>query len=342
MARRVLTEAEVAHAIGMLQGGVSQSDVGRHFAVHRSVIHRAWQRFQATGQYSARPRSGRPRATTRREDQYVVLSARRQRFVTARRLQTDLQTATGTRVSTQTVRNRLHQAGLQARRPAQRVPLNQRQRQTRLNWGRQHGHWRLNKWRRVVFTDESRFSLDFNDGRQQVWRQPGERFAACTVAEHDRYGGGSLMVWGGIWAGGRTDLVVFRRGALNANRYLTEVIRPHVIPQMRRLGGGYLFMDDNAPCHRAHVIRNELNNNNIARLDWPARSPDLNPIEQAWDMLGRAVYGMPAHPQTLDELEAALEGEWRAIPQNRLDRLIASMPRRINACIHACGGHTRY
>ena len=79
------------------------------------------------------------------------------------------------------------------------------------------------------------------------------------------------MVWGGIWAGGRTDLVVFRRGALNANCYLTEVIRPHVIPQMRRLGGGYLFMDDNAPCHRAqcHPERTEQQQHRSSGLASP-------------------------------------------------------------------------
>ena len=107
MVRRVLTDVEVAQAIGMLQAAVSQSDGGRQVGVHRRVILRAFQRFQATGQFSARPGSGRPRATTQREDRYLVTSTRRQRFVTARRLQSDLESATGTRVSTQTVRKRL-------------------------------------------------------------------------------------------------------------------------------------------------------------------------------------------------------------------------------------------
>ena len=150
------------------------------------------------------------------------------------------------------------------------------------------------------------------------------------------------MVWGGILAGGSTDLVLFRRGTLNAAHNLNDIIRSQVIPLMRRLGAGYLFMDDSAPCHRARVVQNELNNNNVTQLDWPARSPDLNPIEQAWDMLGRAVYSMPVRPQTLDALEAALDREWRAIPQNQLDRLIASLPHRIQACIEANGGHTGY
>ena len=110
MVRHRLSDQEVAHVIEILLGGASQSDVARHFRVNRSVIHRTFRRFQETGQYSVLPRSGRPRVTTQTDDRFLVLSARRQRFVTARTLQNDLQAAAGSRVSTQTIRNRLHQA----------------------------------------------------------------------------------------------------------------------------------------------------------------------------------------------------------------------------------------
>lgn len=342
MVRRCLSDQEVAHAIGMLHGATSQSDVARHFRVNRSVIHRAFRRFQETGQYSVLPRSGRPRVTTQTDDRFLVLSARRQRFVTARTLQNDLQAATGLRVSTQTIRNRLHQGGLHARIPAIRIPLDHRQCQARLNWARQHSRWTANQWRHVVFSDESRFCLDFNDGRRRVWRHRAERFADCAIAEHDRYGGASLMVWAGIWTGGRTDLHVFRMGTVNAQRYLDEVIRPLVIPQMRQLGAEFIFMHDNAPCHRANIVSRELDVNNIMRLPWPARSPDLNPIEQAWDMLGTAIHNISDQPQTLVALENALRAQWMAIPQNDLNRLIASVRRRVQTCIDAAGGHTRY
>ncbi len=342
MPRRVLTQAETARIIGMLESGTSQSDVARHFAVHRSVINRAFHRYQTTGLCSALPRSGRPRATNHREDRFLALSARRQRFVTARTLQTQLFAATGTHISDQTVRNRLHQDGLAARRPLARIPLTPRHRNARLQWAQRYRHWTHQQWRNVMFSDESRFCLDVNDGRQRVWRRRGERYADCTVSQHDRYGGGSVMVWAGIWVGGRTDLVVFRQGTLTGVRYVNEVIRPQVIPTARQLGQGFIFMDDNAPCHRARVVQNELRNNNIYHLPWPAKSPDLNPIEHAWDMLGRAVRTGPAPPQTLDALAAALVAHWRAIPQADLDRLIASVPARVQACIHAGGGHTRY
>ena len=106
------------------------------------------------------------------------------------------------------MRNRLHSAGLRARRPYVGVPLSQRHRQARLAWTRQHRRWTNQQWATVLFTDESRFLLDMLDRRRRVWRRRGERYANCAIVEHDRCGGGSLMVWGGISVRSRTELLV--------------------------------------------------------------------------------------------------------------------------------------
>jgi hypothetical protein len=74
----------------------------------------------------------------------------------------------------------------------------------------EHTRWAMQHWRHVLFTDESEFCLDFTDRRARVWRR-GERFQAVNIAEHDRYGGVSVMVWGGISLDGPTDLVVLNR-----------------------------------------------------------------------------------------------------------------------------------
>ena len=77
-------------------------------------------------------------------------------------------------------------------------------------------------------------------------------------------------------------------------------------------------------------------------MPWPARSPDLNPIEHAWDMLGRRVAGRQQAPDTVQTLTDALVEEWRNIPQDSIRQLILSMPRRCQECIQAHGGHTSY
>ena len=84
-------------------------------------------------------------------------------------------------------------------------------------------------WRRVLFTDESRFSLYHSDGRIRVYRRNGEIYANTCVREYGRFGGGSVMVWGGISHGFKTPLVVIN-GALNGLGYRDNILIPHVIP----------------------------------------------------------------------------------------------------------------
>ncbi|GFT14085.1 transposable element Tcb1 transposase [Trichonephila clavipes] len=89
-----------------------------------------------------------------------------------------------------------------------------------------------------------------------------------------------------------------------------------------------LFMDDNARPHRANIVHECLQSEDIIRMDWPAHSPDLNPIEHVWDMLDRRIAVRQPPPTCLPELWRALLDEWCNIPQDQIDNLILSMTRR--------------
>ena len=236
------------------------------------------------------------------------------------------------------MRNRLHSAGLRARRPYVGVPLSQRHRQARLAWTGQNRRWTNQQWATVLFNDESRFLLDMLDRRRRVWRRRGERYANCAIVEHVRYGGGSLMVWGGISVRSRTELLVLN-GTLTGQRYINEVLQPVVLPFVQQ--NNVVLQDDNARPHRARIVLQFLQQNNVDHLDWPARSPDLSPIEHVWYILGQRVRQRVPRLRTL-QANAALQEEWRRIPQLQIARLIRSMRRRCVACIDATSGHTRY
>ena len=154
-------------------------------------------------------------------------------------------------------------------------------------------------------------------------------------------GGGSLMIWAGIGSHGKTDLVIVR-GGLNADRYVNDIVRPHVVPYQAAVGANFVLMDDNATPHRARVTNQFLNNQGIQRLVWPSKSPDLNPLEHLWSHLKYRVNKRIKPTTTLVGLERILRREWAAIEQVRIDRLINSMRRRCLAVIDADGGHTRY
>ena len=110
-------------AIGMLTAGMSARHVARHFQRHESTISRLPNRFQQTGNVADRPRSGRPRKTTPRENRFLMTSSRRNRIRSSRKLGRLLRNATGTRVCDRTVRNRLHAARLKACRTYVGIPL---------------------------------------------------------------------------------------------------------------------------------------------------------------------------------------------------------------------------
>lgn len=334
-----LSQDDRNRAVGMLQAGMLQTDVARHFGCHRNTISALWRRHQQLNNVGDRPRSGRPRITTHRQDRHIRLTHLRNRFQTS---EFTARTIPGLRrISGRTVRNRLRVHNIRPRRPAIRPVLLQRHRVARLAWSRRHLRFRMQDWADVLFSDESRFHLDSSDGRQRVYRRTGERYADPCVVQRRAFGGGSVMVWGGITSTGRTALQVVD-GNLTAAQYRDEILQPHVVPFIQNRGNRVTFQHDNARPHVARIVRDFLNNQNVNVMDWPAVSPDLSPIEHLWDEMERRLRNLPNPPLTLPEMGPALVNVWNNIPQAFITNLVSSMRRRCTACIQANGGHTRY
>lgn len=332
-----LSEDERNQAIGMIQAGVAQNVVARRFGVHRNTIHALWRRFQQSGNTRDGPRSGRPRVTSLRQDNYIRVVHLRNRFQTAALTARSIPGLR--RISPRTVRNRLRERHIRPRRPAIRPVLQRRHRVARLAWCRRHLRFTRRDWARILFSDESRFHLDSSDGRSRVYRRVGERFQDNCVVERRPFGGGSVMVWGGITANARTPLVVID-GNLTGARYRDEILQAHVIPFVQQ--HHVTLQHDNARPHVARVVTDFLTQQNVDVLPWPAVSPDLSPIEHVWDEMQRRLRQLPNQPVTLAELSRALVRIWNGIPQAFFNNLVGSMRRRCNACITANGGHTRY
>jgi transposase len=173
-----------------------------------------------------------------------------------------------------------------------------------------------------------------------VYRRPGERFAQCCIDEHVSYGGGSCMISDGISVEGRTEPVFIvgaargrNRSSLTAARYVGEILADDVVPYARFLGDQFMLMYDNAKPQTARITREYLAEVGLRVLEWPACSPDLNPIEHLWDELKRRVRVRVPVATSIPELMVAVEEDWHNIPQERIVNLIRSMPNRMQAVV---------
>ncbi|GFT46579.1 transposable element Tcb2 transposase [Trichonephila clavipes] len=214
-----------------------------------------------------RPGQGLRRATTPNEDHYLVLTDRRHRNMNATLLQQHLRSAIGTTVSTHTVRNRLHGVGLYARRPMVCVRLTSSHRRDRREWATEHVNWRRNEWSNVLFSDESRFSVHTDNRRIFIWRDRVSRNSPAFVRESVRFGGGGVLVYGGISIEGRTYLYIIRDGPLTARRCRDEILRPTVVPYAAAIGDDFILMDDNYKPHRANLVGDFLLEKGIVRME---------------------------------------------------------------------------
>ncbi|GFT82654.1 transposable element Tcb2 transposase [Trichonephila clavipes] len=252
--------------IGKIEEGRKITDVTREFDIAHSFVSRLWKSFKTTGMCSRRHGGGRVRSTTPAEDRYIVLSAKRNRRTTAHQVANQFLAASGKQISRKTVARRLRGGGLYARKPVVCVPLTRQHRTARLQWCREHRNWTKQDWAYVLFSDENRFSLSSDCRRQLIWRESGTAYRPENIQEKDRYPTCSIMVWAGIMINGRTRLHVVANGTVTGQRYIDEVLLPHVRLFRGAVGDKFVFMDDNATCHRTLAVQDCLDSEGILRL----------------------------------------------------------------------------
>ncbi|GFS76491.1 transposable element Tcb1 transposase [Trichonephila clavipes] len=146
-----------------------------------------------------------------------------------------------------------------------------------------------------------------------------------------------IMVWSGIGYHSRIPLVRIA-GTLNSQRYNSEVLEPVVLPYLQALATA-IFQQNNARPHVARIVQRFFVNHQIELLPWPARSPNLSPIENMWSMVAQRLTHMTPPAATPDQLWQRIEAAWSAVPQENIQSLFELMPRRVAAVISNNGGY---
>ncbi|GFV31744.1 transposable element Tcb1 transposase [Trichonephila clavipes] len=163
--------------------------------------------------------------------------------------------------------------------------------------------------------DESRFSLSSDSHRILIWRERGSRSHPSNIIEK-------------VFSFGEASCLV--------------VVQTFISSTQRRYGSAVPFHGRQCTMSSHSRCRTALESEDIERMDWPARSPDLNPIEHVWVFLGRRLAARTLPPVTIRELRLALQDEWAAMPQQLIDTLILNMGRRCEICLAVRGDHIPY
>ncbi|GFY15616.1 transposable element Tc1 transposase [Trichonephila clavipes] len=196
------------------------------------AVRNYWEQWKRKGTHARKTGSGATRKTTRREDRRIVRQALVDPTVTRSTIRADV----GVAIVPQTISRHLAEANLKSKRHFRALPLTLEHWQLRLQWCPARSLWNVTDWQKIVFSDESRFVLGTDDNRVRVWRHPGERYNSLHIVLRHTARTASVMVWGDIACDSRSTLIVMR-GTLTGQRYVDDILRPHVGPFLNGLPG---------------------------------------------------------------------------------------------------------
>lgn len=326
--------------ITLREEGYSIRQISKKLKFSVSGVAKTIHRYRDTGSYDDRPRSGAPRKTSQREEKFLEVISKRNRFKTVRDLTAELNTSRETPVSESTVRRRLAAKNLKGYIAAKKPLLRAINKKKRLQWAKKYQDWTEKDWEKVLFTDESKFEIFGNKRRRFVRRLPGERMKPQCIAPTVKHGGSSVMVWGCFGSNKIGDLVKVE-GTMKKEDYHSILQKHAKISGLHLIGKGFVLQQDNDPKHTSKLCKNYLQSlekkNILQNMEWPAQSPDCNPIELLWDELDRRVRKQLITSKV--HLWEILQQEWKHIPIESLRKLIHRMPRVCKAVIKAKGGY---
>lgn len=297
------------------------------------------------------PGRGAKRKTTKRDDRHYKLAVVRDKDVFAPEATREVTDESGKPVlDPRNVQTRLHEQGLRVKKKRKKPYMTEEQKRARLAWAKEHWRWTIERWRRILWSDESPFTVWPSPKCGKVWVHDRVGLDPRQIEETKKHGSGHITVWGCFSASGIGTLRRMR-GKINAEAYHTVLVR-EVLPKMRELTGNdetpivWLFQQDNASVHKAKIctdyLQRKQKEEGFEVLKWPSQSPDLNPIENLWSTLKDQMRKRKDIPKDKDELWTHLQEEWANLKEELLGKLAESLPQRCQDVIAARGGPTHH
>jgi transposase len=358
-----LSDIDIAKILALDKVKTSQRKIASLVKCCKSAIQHTLATYRFENFQGRNPRREYHRNTTEHEDQYIERTLKQNYDLPLHDITNIISNNIGQSISQTTVRRRRSEAGLGSYIAAKKPGLRPENVEARLNWAIAHKDWTVDDWRRVIWSDESSIWVGVNPRRQWVIRLPGERLNRKYVKKTFKSAQVKVMVWACFTGERLGPLIVCEEGGIGASEYedilydglfslIDDLLQPPEDPETIQVAdkNTFVFMHDNAPCHKATCIHEFLEENRVPVMEWPPQSPDLNPIENLWTEFKERFYKrfLELFNHSSKSLEAryrygeVLQDVWYTQGMELVDALINSMPKRCQKVIEANGGWTKY
>ena len=242
--------------IALSNEGTSQCKIAKKIKVSKGAVQRTLERFRQIESYSTKSRSGRPRATTSKEDQYIKILSLRNRTATASNIQSIVNTTRDKSVSWSTVRRTLVEHGLKGRVAVSKPLLRARK---LLLWLENIDVplKKIGKMFSLQMNPNSKYTETNDAFMLDVETRKNENFESFCIKPMVKHGGGSIQVWGCFSYNGVDDL--YKIIKTEEKKQYHSILQRYAIPSGLRLcGKGFVLLPYNDPKHTSHLCKNYL------------------------------------------------------------------------------------
>ena len=310
---------------------ISRQECANKLKISKSSVSMWIKRYRETGTVDDIPKAGRPRLTTKKQDERIVQVASSLECHSATEIAKKV-TRFKVHVSPRTITRRVTEKGMVYGSTLAKPLLSAKNRKKRLEWTK---NLLADSWDNVVFTDEATFRI--YGVKKKVWRFKNHKIITRIVKHPAK-----VHVWGCFSNKGFGKLYCFKSN-LNGP-LLTKIYSKALVPSAKAWFGKntskWTLQEDNDPKHRSKISTAWKCSNGITTLDWPSQSPDLNPIENVWAFMKHKLKKNPV--DSVDSLVRRLRSIWNSLSKDYAKNLVNSMPKRLEAVVLSKGDWTVY